>query len=451
MSAPALDGHEASSVEVPLLPQQRYFFRWYQVQTNLCTRTFGTTVDRECTAAHVLVAIDQLMARFEALRATFVNTGSGWRQLIRGHRPFQRLEIADLRSVGGADQDRIYGSIAHELGYSIQPSDDWLLRVVLCVSGADSVAVLFGVHSLLVDHLSIEILLSEFHRGLTSALHRRPSSAPAAAGGTYSAYCWALQSASRSTAHAGLRPISPLKAKEVAAGRNTRLSSAELSFEAMAEEQTTKLFAILRSGRVSVPLFLTAVLIVSTIRWAQVTALRVRLVSHGRLLNTDAGRLEVVGEVGRFASLIYADIVSDCRATTIQQVQGVLDAIKAAYEEWHLRTEDSLILTERSSDRAQVASLGINYIDARHVSSQQLADYPVLNLSPPMERWFPGALREVILSGELKRSDTIRLTLRWSKNLHDAREMETLRRTFEELLADSLRSIQTSSGFDQIP
>jgi hypothetical protein len=176
-----------------------------------------------------------------------------------------------------------------------------------------------------------------------------------------------------------------------------------------------------------------------------VTSLRVRLVSHGRLLNTEGGRLEVVGEVGRFASLIYADIASESHATTIRQVQGVVDAIKAAYDEWHLRTEDSLILTERSSDRAQVASLGINYIDARHVSSQQLADYPVLNLSPPMERWFPGALREVILSGELKRSDTIRLTLRWSKNLHDASEMETLRRTFDELLAESLRSIQTST------
>lgn len=136
---------------VHLTPVQREFLDWGDPGEVWVSQYAVLSVPPEVTAAELDSALDQLIARHDVLRASFVRAETGqWTQIILAHQRAPRLEQLPA---GAADPVEAAIALAHS-GFEVTRGR--MLRAVL----AGRVLVL-AVHHLCVDAVSWRVLLAD--------------------------------------------------------------------------------------------------------------------------------------------------------------------------------------------------------------------------------------------------------------------------------------------------
>jgi amino acid adenylation domain-containing protein/non-ribosomal peptide synthase protein (TIGR01720 family) len=146
---------------VPLLPIQEWFFAFGHPAPHHDNMALLLDVAPDIDAAALRRALQLLVDRHDALRASFSNDGKRWRQLIR---PSARIELEEVDTADFARR-----AAALQAGFAtFEPP---LLRAALVRRGANVPArLLLIAHHLVIDGVSWRVVLEE----LAAAVRGRP-------------------------------------------------------------------------------------------------------------------------------------------------------------------------------------------------------------------------------------------------------------------------------------
>jgi amino acid adenylation domain-containing protein/non-ribosomal peptide synthase protein (TIGR01720 family) len=158
---PAQQGVVTGSV--PLTPIQHWFLQQNQLEAHHFNLSVLLKVVENLRPEIVEQVIQQLLVHHDALRLQFVCSDSDWQQINLDVGQTVPFTVVDLSSVAPTEQQAVLEACATKLQASLSLSEGQLLRVALFQLGNNQPGrLLFIVHHLVMDGLSLRILLEDF-------------------------------------------------------------------------------------------------------------------------------------------------------------------------------------------------------------------------------------------------------------------------------------------------
>jgi amino acid adenylation domain-containing protein/non-ribosomal peptide synthase protein (TIGR01720 family) len=326
-SSPDMPDDETGSL--PLTPVQRWFFELPLEDRHHWNQAMLLTTPPDLDRAALEHAIDDLIARHDALRLRFVADGHSWRQEYGT--PGSAFEAIDLS--GEADPAVALARDVDRIQRSLVLDAAPLLRVVWFDYGARPGRLLIVAHHLVVDGVSWRILLDDLQESYES----RRSTAVAhgfSAATSFRAWTRQLDEVARSSELGGelaywraqLEPSpAPLPLDGDATDANLEADARHVEIELSEAQTDALLHALPAAMHTQVMDVLLAALADALAPWTGSRILTVELEAHGR----DAFDLDVSQTVGWFTALFPLRL--DTRGTTTPDrlLRAVRDQLRA--------------------------------------------------------------------------------------------------------------------------
>ncbi len=150
--------------EVPLTPIQHWFFDQNWQQPHYFNNSVLLQVPSDIKPAFLEQAVKHLMAHHDGLRMRFVQQESAWQQWNSDDYDFVPFQVINLSAVTPAEQVTAIESTSAELQETLNLATGPILRVVLFQLGAANARLLFIIHHLVIDRVSLGILFEDLTR-----------------------------------------------------------------------------------------------------------------------------------------------------------------------------------------------------------------------------------------------------------------------------------------------
>ncbi|MDX6528652.1 MAG: hypothetical protein QOH41_942 [Blastocatellia bacterium] len=427
-----------------LTPVQRWFFR----QPVKSRHHYNQSVTLEvpsCVAPEVFAqALDLLIQHHDALRLRFLESNGIWQQVYAESETNSPFAVTDLSDLPSSAWDAVIGLESARLQGSLDLSSGPILHLHLFKLGdREPSRLLFIIHHLAVDGVSWRILFEDFYEGCRSLQAGEPVQFPPK---TSSFREWGerLQEFSNSNPVDQsywlneARWIAPRLPLDYEAGleKNTVDSQAAVTI-ALSEEETYNLLQEApKPFNTQINEILMAALLLVFQEWTGESRLLVDLEGHGREDLFDD--LDLSRTAGWFTSLY---------PLLIETSPGVLpiDALKTVKEQMRavpLRGIEYGIARYLSTDRDYVeklesqppAEILFNYLGQIDRVLMAGGDWKLLLESDAPEH-APNELRSHLLEIEgVVHNSCLRLTWRYSRNLHEFATIERIAGRYAETL-----------------
>jgi amino acid adenylation domain-containing protein/non-ribosomal peptide synthase protein (TIGR01720 family) len=165
---------------VPLDPPQAWFFRTYNVNPGQYSLCVCVEVDQPLDTDLLFRTLQHLLTHHDILRARFIATEQGWQQtLVSPDEVSPVLSIYDFSALPPERHNESTIQVALEMQDSYRLSTPPLIRVAYLNLGAQSPArVLIGVHHLVMDGFSMDIILKDIQSIYMQLVAGQPVSLP---------------------------------------------------------------------------------------------------------------------------------------------------------------------------------------------------------------------------------------------------------------------------------
>jgi amino acid adenylation domain-containing protein/non-ribosomal peptide synthase protein (TIGR01720 family) len=446
---------------VPLTPIQRWFFAQNLPDPHHFNQALMLKLNRQVDAGLLRRVLEHLQRHHDALRLTFEEDSSGWRQFnsgdISGDVESSPLTLIDLSSLPGAERASSLREAAAELQAGLNLTRGPLMRAALIdLDGHGPDRLLLIIHHLAVDGVSWRILLEDLETACAQLQRGEPLSLPPK---TTSFKHWA-EWLTVYAASADLRQELDYW-REAADGAGTRLptdspagkntvASAQLISRVLEEEETRALLQE-APGAYNTQindLLLTAQARVCA-RWTGKSRLLIDLEGHGR--EEISADVDVSRTVGWFTSSFPFALVADSS-------DGPGDDLKSMKERLRLVPNHGIgygLLRYLSGEQElsgelsalPPAEVSFNYLGRFDESLPESSTFSMMDESCGPTRG-PGGMRTHLLDINASVSGgRLRLYWSYSRNLHAPATIEHLADEYvEELRALIAHCVSPEAG-----